>query len=225
MTAIDARAARSSVRRRVTGPDQPATSAATVAATLTAPSGSISRPMRWEYDANQTWKSVGERLFQKATNETPMTSIPPESRPSAKQASIINAVAIAVSSAAHQPKREPGTHPLEDLPGKVRGGAEGVLDRGPGTVNAMTSAEATASPTPAWRAFVPARANSSLSFASAGSRTPKKTSCPRLAQAAPSVPPTSPAPMIAILIRLAHRVRARETLAGVPTIVGWPPAG
>src|SRR5262249_54085787 len=104
---------RSSVRRRVTGPDQPATSAATVAATLTAPSGSISRPMRGGYDANQTWKSVGEGLFQKTTNATPMTSMPPGSRPSAKQASIINAVAIAVSSAAHQPKREPGTHPLE----------------------------------------------------------------------------------------------------------------
>src|SRR5215467_5919028 len=36
-------------------------------------------------------KSLGDRLFQKLTNATPITSIPPASKPRTKQASIINA--------------------------------------------------------------------------------------------------------------------------------------
>jgi hypothetical protein len=42
-------------------------------------------------DPNQAWKSLGERLFQKLTNATPITSIPPDSKPRARQASSINA--------------------------------------------------------------------------------------------------------------------------------------
>lgn len=44
--------------------------------------------MRGECDANQAWKSAGERLFQKLTNETPITSMPPASRPRTRQVSI-----------------------------------------------------------------------------------------------------------------------------------------
>src|SRR5262249_17390371 len=91
ITPIAERAATSSPPRRAAGPDQQATSAATVTATLPAPKGIISRPMRGEYDANHVWKSLGERVFQKLTNATPMTSIPPASKPRTRQASIIKA--------------------------------------------------------------------------------------------------------------------------------------
>src|SRR5262245_39234247 len=63
ITPIVESAATRSHARRVTGPDQQATSVATVVATLPAPKGIISRPMRCELAANQTWKSLGERLF------------------------------------------------------------------------------------------------------------------------------------------------------------------
>src|SRR5215467_14892689 len=36
-------------------------------------------------------KSLGDRLFQKLTNATPITSIPPASKPRTRQASVINA--------------------------------------------------------------------------------------------------------------------------------------
>jgi len=48
ITPIAESVAMSSQRRRVAGPDQQATSAATVAATLPAPNGIIRRPMRCE---------------------------------------------------------------------------------------------------------------------------------------------------------------------------------
>src|SRR5262245_11394797 len=70
-----------SQRRQVTGPRQLAMTAATVTAMLAIPRESISRPMRWEWEANQAWKSLGGRLFQNATSDTPMTSMPPASKP------------------------------------------------------------------------------------------------------------------------------------------------
>src|SRR5262245_48075990 len=91
ITPIAEHAATSSQTRRVAGPDHDATSVAAVVATLAAPRGIISRPMRCEYDANQVWKSLGERLFQKLTNATPITSIPPASKPRTTHVSIINA--------------------------------------------------------------------------------------------------------------------------------------
>src|SRR5262249_5898347 len=84
------RAAMSSHRRRLGGPNQHATTAATETAMPAIPSGIISRPMRCECDANQAWKSPGERLFQKLTNETPITSMPPARKPRTRQVSIIN---------------------------------------------------------------------------------------------------------------------------------------
>src|SRR5262245_20992051 len=90
ITPIAERVAMISQRRRVTVPDQPATRVATVAATPAAPNGSINWPMRCEWDANQAWKSLGERLFQKLTNATPITSIPPASKPRTRHASVIN---------------------------------------------------------------------------------------------------------------------------------------
>src|SRR5262245_49555162 len=74
---------------------------------------------------------------------------------------------------------------------------------GHGTVSATTSARVTASLTFVARALPPVSASNSSSLRSAASRTPKTTSCPPFAQATPSVPPTFPAPMIAILIDMA----------------------
>src|SRR5215813_12486238 len=91
ITPIAERAAMTSHRRRLGGPDQHATTAATETAMPPTPSGIISRPMRCECDANQAWKSPGERLFQKLTNETPITSMPPARKPRTRQVSIISA--------------------------------------------------------------------------------------------------------------------------------------
>src|SRR5262245_39194433 len=88
ITPIAERAAMSSHRRRLGGPNQHATTAATEVAIPATPSGIISRPMRCECDANQAWKSPGERVFQKLTNETPITSMPPARKPSTRLVSI-----------------------------------------------------------------------------------------------------------------------------------------
>src|SRR3989442_819009 len=69
-----------------------------------------------------------------------------------------------------------------------------------GTARTTISAAATAFRTLAACALPPESFSSSSSFRSWGSRTPKTTSCPRAAHAFPSVPPTLPAPMIAIFI-------------------------
>src|SRR5262245_38030350 len=50
--------------------------------------------MRCEYAANQAWKSAGERLFQKLTNATPITSMPPASKPRTRQVSITSVDAM-----------------------------------------------------------------------------------------------------------------------------------
>src|SRR5262249_26311673 len=113
ITPIAERAAMSSHRRRVGGPDQQTTSVATVAAPPPAPRGIISRPMRWEYDANQAWKSVGERLFQKLTNATPITSMPPASKPRTRPVTIIRVDATSarpresVMASDQAPRRRP----------------------------------------------------------------------------------------------------------------------
>ena len=70
ITPITETAAMRSQRRLGAEPRQQATTAATVTAILPTPRGIISRPTRWEWDANQAWKSLGERLFQKLTKET-----------------------------------------------------------------------------------------------------------------------------------------------------------
>src|SRR5262249_5578588 len=88
ITPIAERAAMSSHRPRLDGPNQHATTAATEAAIPATPSGIISRPMRCECDANQAWKSPGERVFQKLTNETPITSMPPARKPRTRLVSI-----------------------------------------------------------------------------------------------------------------------------------------
>ena len=69
---------------------QRAATAATVITTLPAPNGIIRRPIRWECNANHAWNSLGARAFQKLTRATPITSIPPVSRPSTRQASIVS---------------------------------------------------------------------------------------------------------------------------------------
>src|SRR5262245_34198093 len=88
ITPTAAKAAIRSHRRHGAGPRQHPTTAATATATPALPSGSISRPMRCEYAANQAWNSAGERLFQKLTNATPITSMPPASKPRTRQVSI-----------------------------------------------------------------------------------------------------------------------------------------
>src|SRR5262249_15902691 len=86
ITPIAERAATTTPPPRVAGPAQHPTRAA-----APAPKGIISRPRRGEKDPNHVWKPPGERFFQKLTNATPMTTIPPASNPRTRQASIIKA--------------------------------------------------------------------------------------------------------------------------------------
>src|SRR5262249_37220367 len=79
-------------QRSAIEPRQAATTAAAVITTLAEPSGIIRRPIRWECDANHAWNSLGASAFQKLTSPTPITSIPPLSRPSTKQASSVGAL-------------------------------------------------------------------------------------------------------------------------------------
>lgn len=90
ITPIAESVAMSSQRRTDAGPDQHATTAATVTATPPIPRGSITRPMRCECDANHAWNSLGERLCQKPTSERPITSMPPASKPSTAHVTIMS---------------------------------------------------------------------------------------------------------------------------------------
>src|SRR5438552_8519924 len=69
-----------------------------------------------------------------------------------------------------------------------------------GVASTTTEASFTASPIVAARAVLQALFNNFFNFSSPGFLTPKVTVCPFLAQRAPRVPPTLPAPMIAIFI-------------------------
>src|SRR5262245_3793690 len=69
-----------------------------------------------------------------------------------------------------------------------------------GVERRTTAASAAASATEATRAFDPAAFRSSWPFGARMSRTPKVTRCPPCAHRVPSVPPTFPAPMIAMSI-------------------------
>src|SRR5262249_26039852 len=111
---IAERAAMNSHRRWLGGPNQHATTAATETAMPATPSGIISRPMRCECDANQTWKSLGERLFQKLTNETPISSMPPARRPRTRQ---VNIISVDVATDRNVTIRSPSesTRPLTPL--------------------------------------------------------------------------------------------------------------
>ncbi len=79
-----------SQRRAVAEPRQQAATAATVTAIAPTPRGIISRPTRWAWAANHAWKSLGARLFQKLTSATPITSMPPDSKPSTRHVRIMS---------------------------------------------------------------------------------------------------------------------------------------
>src|SRR5437867_9382481 len=71
-----------------------------------------------------------------------------------------------------------------------------------GVARTTTEASFTASAIVAARVLLPASRNSFFTFSSPGFLTPNVTTCPFFAQRAPRVPPTLPAPMIAIFIVL-----------------------
>src|SRR5579863_2255421 len=72
---------------------------------------------------------------------------------------------------------------------------------GHGVVSTMKSADAAASAGTTARALPPILLNTACVFSAAGLRTPNKMSCPAFcAHALPSVPPTLPAPMMAIFM-------------------------
>src|SRR5215510_4183601 len=77
-----------SQQRVVAEPRQQAAPAATVTTIAPTPRGIMSRPTRWAWAANQAWKSLGARLFQKLTSATPITSMPPDRKPSTRHVRI-----------------------------------------------------------------------------------------------------------------------------------------